>query len=86
MKKKASERKSKFVRRKDGTWGSTCHRWRIVRSTTGRYDLHDRSRSDGDQLVGMGLSTVAGCEEMARGLEWADRMEADPTGKLEGAD
>lgn len=69
---------SKFVRRKDGSWTSTCHRWKISRAATQRYDLFDRNRPEGDQLVGMGLPTVAQCEEMAKGFEWADRVEEDP--------
>jgi hypothetical protein len=82
------EKISKFVRRKDGTWTSTCHRWKVARSSLQRYDLFDRSKSESeeDQLVGMGLPTVAACEEMAKGFEWADRVEADPTGKASQTD
>ena len=79
-------RVSKFVRRKDGSWTSTCHRWRITRAGTQRYDLFDRNKPEDDQLVGMGLPTVAQCEEMAKGFEWADRVEADPTGKAAKAE
>lgn len=70
----------KFKRLKDGTWKSSNNRWRIVRSSTGRYDLHDLGRDKGDTLVLMGLPTVAACEDGARGMEWADRMEEDPSG------
>jgi hypothetical protein len=71
----------KFKRLKDGTWKSSNNRWRIVRSATRRYDLHDLNRAKDDTLYMMGLPTVAACEEGARGVEWADRMEKDPSGK-----
>ena len=71
----------KFKRRKDGAWTSSNGRWRIERSATGRYDLHDLKRDKDDTLVLMGLPTVAACEDGARGMEWADRVEKDPPGK-----
>lgn len=71
----------KFTRRKDGSWRSSNGRWRIERSATGRYDLHDLERGDDDTLVLMGLPTVAACEDGARGFEWADRVEKDPSAK-----
>jgi hypothetical protein len=67
----------KFKRRKDGTWSSSCRRWRIARSGTGRYDLHDLSRDEGDTLYSMGHPTVAACEEAARGVVWAERQESE---------
>lgn len=69
----------KFTRRKDGSWTSSNRRWRIIRSATGRYDLHDLQRPEGDTLLLMGLPTVAACEDGARGQEWADRVEKDPS-------
>ena len=69
----------KFTRRKDGAWTSSNRRWRIVRASLGRYDLHDLKRDEGDTLLLMGLPTVAACEDGARGVEWADRVEKDPS-------
>lgn len=69
----------KFRRLKDGSWKSFNNRWRIIRTGTGRYDLHDLHRDEGDTLYMMGLSTVVACEEGARAVEWADRTEYDPS-------
>ena len=69
----------KFTLRKDGAWTSSNRRWRIVRASTGRYDLHDLKRDKDDTLLMMGLGTVAACEDAARGVEWADRVEKDPS-------
>jgi hypothetical protein len=71
----------KFRRLKDGSWKSRNNRWRIVRSATGRYDLHDLNRAKDDTLYMMGMPTVVACEEGARGVEWADRVEKDPSGQ-----
>lgn len=76
----------KFTRQKNGSWTSSNRRWKIVRAATGRYDLHDLKKDKDDTLVLMGLATVAACEDGARGVEWADRVEKDPTGKLAAAD
>lgn len=71
----------KFKRMKDGSWKSGNGRWRIIRSATGRYDLHDLTRKKDDTLVLTGVPTVAACEDGARGHEWADRVEKEPSGK-----
>lgn len=62
-----------------GKWESEDGRWLVVREGSGRYDLYDRKkRKKDDQHVGMNQRSVADCEELARGFEWAERQEEDP--------
>lgn len=70
-----------------GKWKSEDGRWLVVREVAGRYDLYDtKKRKKDDQLVGMNRNSVADCEELARGFEWAEKQEDDPEGraKLQG--
>lgn len=76
----------KFKTAGSGRWESDDGRWYVLREVTGRYDLYDTKRKRNDQLVGMNCGSVAECEEMARGYEWAERQEEDPSNrrKLKG--
>lgn len=72
-----------------GKWQSEDGRWLVVRGIPGRYDLYDtKQRKKDDQHVGMNCGSVAECEDLARGLEWSERQEADPTvrRKLKGVE
>lgn len=70
-----------------GKWKSEDGRWLVIRGIPGRYDLYDlKKRKKEDQHVGMNRDSVADCEELARGFEWAERQEENPEAqaKLQG--